>query len=225
MRIAKIETQAFKWNGEIFARVYTQGCNCKCKYCFLPELIPRNGGMDGKSAIEKIKKNLVMDSVCITGGEPTVHNDLPIFVKRIKLLGLKTMLETNGTNPGVLEKLTKRNLLDYVRLDLKTTPGKYKSLTGCEFSGTKRSLDLLRNWDGYWEITTVWHPCIGKEDLEKMAEIVGDAKWVILPFIPKNLLDPSILELGNPEIDEEFLASLGAREIWIRKEGYERRIK
>ena len=224
MKISRIEFQAFKWNGEIFAKVFTSGCNCKCRYCFLPELINDHGKLDGKTTIDRIRSNMVMDSVCVTGGEPTIQNDLPVFMKRIKLLGLKTMLETNGTNPDMIEKLMKRRLVDYIRVDIKAKPDKYMSITDCEFGKIPKTLELLKNWDGYWEATTVWHPGITHEDLIEISRIVKDAngKWVILPFVPDNVLDPAYRR--RVDLDLDFIKTLEG-EIWVRTSDFERRIK
>jgi pyruvate formate lyase activating enzyme len=59
-------------------------------------------------------ENHVLDAVTITGGEPTIHNDLISFIQKIKLLGFRVKLDTNGTNPKVIEQLQKEDLVDYV---------------------------------------------------------------------------------------------------------------
>ena len=56
-----------------------------------------------------------MHSISFTGGEPLLHAD---FIKDfLEKYPLTSMLETNGSLPGELAKLTK--LVDYVSMDVK----------------------------------------------------------------------------------------------------------
>ncbi len=224
MNIYKLELQAFNWQGIIFSRVWTSGCNLRCGYCFVPEIVNTKEGMSSKEAYSEIQRNRVMSGVCITGGEPTIWNDLPIFAKKLKLLGLKTMIETNGTNPQMIEKLIKRKAVDMIRLDVKTTPNKYLELVGDDvFDKVQETMKILSSWSGYWEVTTVWHPGLTREDMAEIARYVS-GKWVVLPFVRGELIDQ---RYDVPvELDEDFLSQLdGPKEIWVRKQEYERRLK
>ncbi len=225
MNVSKIELQAFTWNGLIFGRVWVSGCNFRCGYCFVPEIVMSKTGKSGNEAISEIKSNRIMNAIVVTGGEPTLQKDLPIFMKKLKLLGLKTMIETNGSNPDMLEKLIKRRLVDFVRIDVKAPPEKYEAVTGVQNSWgpVKESLDLLSSWGSNWEAVTVWHPMLDKQDLERIAKIIP-GKWVVVKFQRGNLIDNSLNT--DVELDEEFISKLtGPREIWVRTEEHERRVK
>ncbi len=225
MRVHSVEFQSFNWNGIIFAKVACPGCNFRCGYCFVPDIVFSKQGKDGKTVIEEIRRNQVMQGACITGGEPTIQKDLPIFIKKLQLLGLKIMIETNGSNPEMVKKLVQRRLVDFVRLDIKAPPEKYDLITGSNGSWkpVEETMTILENWGGYWEAITVWHPGLTREDLQKIANIVP-GKWVVTQFQTGKLIDPKY----NVDIyfDEEFIESLvGPREIWVRTKSHERRVK
>ncbi len=223
MDVARLELQAFTWNGLIFSKVWTQGCNFKCKFCNVPETIGLKNLNNGNQVINEIRNSRVMNGVCISGGEPTIHKDLPIFIKKLQLLGLKIMLETNGSNPEMIEKITKRKLVDYIRLDIKAPPEKYEEVSGSRWDDVKKSIDILNNWSGYWEVTTVWHPLLNREDLVRIGTVIP-GRWVVIKFQTEHILDESINR--DVSIDEEFLSSInGPREIWVRTPEHERRIR
>ncbi len=204
----------------IFGKVYTCGCKWKCGYCFVPEIVKARNGMSGREAVEKIKASRVMQAICVTGGEPTEQKDLPIFLRNLKLLGLKIMIETNGENPEMLKKIINRKLVDFVRLDVKGPFEKYEEITRSSGDGVIESLKALTGWNGYWEVVTVWHPQLDREDLAKMSKSIP-GKWVIVPFEKGNCMDPKLNIDG--EWDEEFLAGLKDN-VWVRTKTYERRL-
>ncbi len=143
--------------GNISSVIFTQGCNFNCIYCHNPQLIPfeKNKGnlMDNKKIFNWIRKNKnLLDAICITGGEPTLHRSLPDFIRTIKRLGLKIKLDTNGSNPSMLERLIEYNLVDYIAMDIKTSLSspKYKNIAGINNSGqivekVRKSISVLDN--------------------------------------------------------------------------------
>ncbi len=114
---------------KIAAVVFTPGCNFRCPFCHNSELVLIN--TPGASISEqkifdylKTRKGLI-DAVVITGGEPTLQKDLIEFIKKIKKLGFLVKLDTNGTNPEITKKLIANRLIDYIAMDIKTSPKKY----------------------------------------------------------------------------------------------------
>src|SRR3989338_9207503 len=107
---------------KISSVVFTQGCLFRCPYCHNPELIDlkTKNPLGEETILEYLaeRKNM-LEGVCITGGEPTLHSDLPEFMAKIKALGLLVKLDTNGTNPRMIEKIIQRGLANYFALDLK----------------------------------------------------------------------------------------------------------
>lgn len=119
--------------GHIASIVFTQGCVFRCVYCHNPELIPLSGADEFSvaSILAKIKTDLAMlDGVVITGGEPTVHPDLPEFLAEIKALGLKVKLDTNGVHPRLIERCLERGLVDFIAMDIKQRWDKYPGIIG-----------------------------------------------------------------------------------------------
>ena len=114
--------------GQLAATVFVQGCNFRCGYCQNPDLVTPDKHFDFS---EKdffnyiILRQDMIDAVVVTGGEPTIYKDLPDFAKRIKDVGLKFKLDTNGANPVQLEHMLRARLLDYIALDIKTSFSKY----------------------------------------------------------------------------------------------------
>ncbi len=122
--------------GVVCSIVFTQGCPLRCIYCHNPELIPLHSStpeclLSEQTVLEHLnKRKHIVTGVCITGGEPTIHHDLPAFVRRVKKLGLLVKLDTNGVHPRMLEKLIKANLLDFIAMDIKHIWARYPEVIG-----------------------------------------------------------------------------------------------
>jgi pyruvate formate lyase activating enzyme len=183
------------------AIIFTQGCNFRCHFCYNPKLVvpqlvaPAKNGA-GHSFInenglfgflkERQKK---LDAVVITGGEPTLHSDLPEFIKKIKELGYLVKLDTNGTNPEMLVKLLQAKLLNYIAMDLKAPLEKYNLITGVKapLNNIKKSIKIIIQSGLPYEFrTTVLPEFHQAEDIEKMGELIKDAdKWYLQKFQSK----------------------------------------
>lgn len=110
--------------------VFTQGCPFRCAYCHNPELIPfRKEGIDKREILCYLKKEQkLIDGVCITGGEPTIHKGLDDLLQEIKEMGFAVKLDTNGIRPDVVSRLMRAKLIDYVAMDLKHVWEKYSDV-------------------------------------------------------------------------------------------------
>lgn len=179
--------------------VFLVNCNFKCKFCYNKELtstiffkkskrklIPES---DFFSFLDSKKK--MLDGVVITGGEPTLSPGLIDFIKKIKQKGFLVKLDTNGTNPRILEKLLKENLVDYVAMDFKSPEKKYNSITqsSIPFSKIKESIFILKNSSTPHEFRTTLYPKLTLTDLKEMSELIIGEKWFLQQFIGKNVLD------------------------------------
>jgi len=128
MRIASFEKMSLiNYPGKVAATVFTIGCNFRCPFCQNPDLVRGDASEIAEKEFFKFleEKKKWIDGVCITGGEPTLHEDLMEFCKKIKALGLAVKLDTNGSNPTMLQILIDSKLLDYVALDIKTSKENY----------------------------------------------------------------------------------------------------
>lgn len=152
MKIGGLQKFSFiDYPNKTSAIVFTQGCNFRCEYCHNPELVYYN--MYKVSIPEEqvfsfleTRKNQ-LDAVVITGGEPTLQPDLIDFIKKIKDMGYFVKLDTNGSNPKVLEKIINQKLIDFIAMDIKAPFDKY-NLVCCvpvDTDNIKLSVSLIKN--------------------------------------------------------------------------------
>jgi pyruvate formate lyase activating enzyme len=107
--------------GKISSVVFTGGCNFKCPYCHNPSLVDGSFETIPESSVfEYLKKRKgLIEGVVVTGGEPTLHKDLPFFCSRIKDLGFSVKLDTNGSKPDIIKKIVSTRSVDYIAMDVK----------------------------------------------------------------------------------------------------------
>lgn len=190
----------------VAAIIFTSGCNFRCHFCHNPQLVvPDCDGavnLKGHSSISEdglfgfLRAHAgKLEAAVITGGEPTIHSDLPEFIKKIKNLGYLVKLDTNGTNPNMLEFLFKNKLLDYTAMDIKASLPKYKQVVGTavSLSNLKKSIKMIMKSNIPYEFRTTVVPEFHQaEDISKMGEqIQGADKWYLQKFRPNvDLVDP-----------------------------------
>ncbi len=192
------------------AIIFTQGCNFRCHFCYNPMLVLPRKGEDEKNKKEKGFSPLSsedlflflrerygrLDGVVITGGEPTLHLDLPAFIKKIKKIGYDVKLDTNGTNPEMLTELIEKKLIDYIAMDLKAPLDKYAETVGVKTScnNLKKSVKIILKSGLPHEFrTTVVPGLLEKDDFQKMGALIkGADNWYLQAF-------KSDTELVNPD--------------------------
>ena len=148
--------------GRPAAVVFTQGCNFRCRYCHNPELVYPHMFAE-PVAIEEIysflqRRQGTLEGVVVSGGEPTLHEDLPSFMADLKAMGYATKLDTNGTRPDMLKSLLDAKLLDYIAMDIKAPMEKYSLITGVDFNPEvlRQSMDLIRQSGLDYEFRTTY---------------------------------------------------------------------
>ncbi len=133
--------------------IFTLGCNFRCGYCHNPQLVlPAlfNNPISEEIVFSHlVKRKNKIEGVVISGGEPTIHNDLPDFIRKIKTFGFPVKLDTNGTNPQMLKILFAEKLVDYIAMDVKATFDKYDEVCGVKVNkdAIYKSIDLIKNSD------------------------------------------------------------------------------
>ncbi len=185
--------------GQVAAIVFTKGCNFRCHFCYNPLLVWPDQETDEKK-YEKtcplisedefflFLKNRVgkLDGVVITGGEPTMHRDLPEFIKRIKDLGYKIKLDTNGTNPQMLTEILHQKLVDYLAMDLKAPFNKYQEVVGVSINcqNLEKSVKMIIESGLPHEFrTTIVPGLIEPADISVMGELIAGANaWYLQKF-------------------------------------------
>jgi pyruvate formate lyase activating enzyme len=127
-----------------------------------------------------------LQGVCVSGGEPTLHNDLPELLREIKARGYSVKLDTNGTNPEMLYSLIADGLVDYVAMDIKNSPTKYEK-SACakvDMSNVRRSVDILMEGGVDFEFrTTLMKELHDEETMEDIGRwILGEEKYFLQTY-------------------------------------------
>ncbi len=199
--------------GNMAATVFTGGCNFRCPFCHNRSLVFLNEN-DSEIANEDIfdflkSRNKILDGICITGGEPLLHKGITAFIKRVRDLGLKVKLDTNGSNFEALKRLIDEKLVDYVAMDIKNSPEKYAMTIGLEnydLSEIEKSKNyLLENHVDYEFRTTIVREFHEPEDLKKIGEWIRGAKHYYL----QNFEDHgTCIQAGLGEVDLHTLETM-----------------
>jgi len=216
-----LETSMLDWDGKISSVVFLSRCSFKCPFChnypllFEPEKLK-------KFEVEEIKKYLAehknwIDAVVISGGEPTVHQDLGKLIGEFKDMGFLVKLDTNGTNPAMLRSLMEN--IDYVAMDIKAPLNeKYDRLAGTsvDLEKIKESIRIIMGSGKKYEFrTTVVPGLLSLDDLKAMSgQIAGAMRFVIQQFEPGNCLDESLRD-AKPYPKEKILEMASAAKEFI----------
>ena len=135
--------------GKLACIIFTQGCNFKCSYCQNSTLLGSNNQetIPEKEIFDYLeKRRKVLDGVVISGGEPTIQKGLLQFIKRVKEMRFLVKLDTNGSNPSIIQKLIDENLVDYIAMDIKNIFDKYSDVIkiNTNMDNIKKSVELLK---------------------------------------------------------------------------------
>ncbi|QCT39973.1 anaerobic ribonucleoside-triphosphate reductase activating protein [Candidatus Saccharibacteria bacterium oral taxon 955] len=182
--------------GYTVASIFTIGCNMRCGYCHNPELVlPEQyaGAIPEEEIFEFLEKRRgLLDGVAISGGEPTMQEDLPDFIRRCKKMGFLVKLDTNGTNPGVLRELLQENLVDFVAMDIKGPLEKYSQIAArpIDIDAILESIDLIRTVPHEFR-TTIVRGQLVPEDFESIGQLVhGADRFALQYFVPGTTVSP-----------------------------------
>ena len=200
------------FRGFISSTVFLGGCNFKCPYCHNSDLVLKphtlpTFPMDYFLDYLDSRKGW-LEGICISGGEPLLHDDLEIFLTPVKERGLLVKLDTNGSFPAKLESLIRRKLIDRIAMDVKAPLERYAEVTGVEVKKEDilLSIDIVRN-SGLEHIfrCTVVPGLVGTEDVEKICHLIKGAEvFQLQQFVPLNPLDRDYLK-KTPYRREEVL--------------------
>lgn len=161
--------------------VWFTGCNMRCPYCHNPQIVKGKGRGDIAEVMAFLKKRQgLLDGVVLSGGEATSYATLPDFIQTIKSLGYAIKLDTNGLRPDILEELLRKKLLDFVALDYKAPPEKFKRVTGIDkFKDFENTLDMLCSRTAVpFEIrTTVHTDLLNEQDIQLIINDLAARKF------------------------------------------------
>ena len=181
----KLTTQDFP--GNLACIIFTSGCNFDCDYCYNRDLVeskaPEIDQDEIFSYLEKRKD--MLDGVVISGGEPTIWDDLIPFIEKIREYGFKVKLDTNGYRPEVLKEIIDRKLVDYIAMDIKAIFNEYFKVIKKNIDTDKllESIELIKKSNIDHEFrTTIIKGMHTIEDLEKMINLVDGDPYYLQNF-------------------------------------------
>lgn len=148
------------------------GCNMRCGYCYNPEIVQGKGKLSYEEVLQFLRnRRNLLDAVVFSGGECTLHQEIPWMAHQIHELGMKVKTDTNGSRPHVLENLISQKLVDYVALDFKALPSSFEKITSSKlYTEFLESLELLLCSNIPFEVRTTLHSkLISREDVLNMA--------------------------------------------------------
>ena len=191
--------------GQLSATVFTHGCVFRCPFCHSPELAdPTHVDYAAARAHDRTEdffrflatRRSRLDGVCITGGEPTLHADLPDFIRRIRDMGFCVKLDTNGALPDRVAAIAAAGIVDYWAMDVKQTPDKYALAAGVavDTDAIDRSIRTIMGSGAAYEFRTTVVPGIHTDaDLDGIAAwIDGAAAYYMQPFRDIKILAPEL---------------------------------
>lgn len=206
------KTTLLDYPGKVAATVFLGGCNFRCPFCQNGSLVlapQKEPEIPPEKLWDFLKKRRgILDGVCVTGGEPTLADQLPEFLERIKALGYLVKLDTNGSRPEVIEELLKNGFLDYVAMDIKTSKEQYKRVTGREWLDMEKicqSVQMIMDRAPDYEFrTTVVRELHKREDFESMGGWLKGAKVCYLQAYrdSEGVIRPGFSSYSREEMEE-----------------------
>ncbi len=196
MLIAGFQKTSFvDYPGQPCAVVFTPYCNMDCVYCHNAHIIKRDAPLiPEEPVLEYLEKRAgLLSAVVISGGEPTLQQNLEAFILRVRTFGYKVKLDTNGTKPQVLLSLLNKSLIDYIAMDVKAPAERYDEITrsAVDMDGIRRSITLIRNSGIPHEFRMTYAPQLTLEDALETARMVkGCDRFYLQQYRPRNDQDP-----------------------------------
>ena len=223
--------------GTIAAVIFLQGCNFDCWYCHNRSLLRNDPpqaacGADSVLAFLQRRRGL-LGGVVISGGEPTLQNDLPLFVEKVRALDYRVKLDTNGSRPDMLSALVRAGMVDYVAMDIKAPPDRYADTAGVpvDMINLLKSIEVLRFSRVAHEFRTTFVPTLSPDDILSIARLIAGAPLYALQqyrrpvFTGPGRIIPALPPHGQSAVEEAVrLASPHVLRCIVRGTGASTRI-
>jgi pyruvate formate lyase activating enzyme len=209
------KTSLIDYPGKMCSVVFLADCNFRCPFCQNPDLILNPGRIPTIKQAEIFEyleaKRKWVDGVCVTGGEPTLHKDLPDFCAEVKKRGFLVKLDTNGTNPAMVRNMIKRDLVDFIAMDIKGPIEAYDSVAGVDVnkSDVRKTVEFIRSSGLDYEFRSTILPRLHKAaDLKAIGEwLRGSKRYALQQFRPLATLDKSYEK--EPSYSEDEMKRFG----------------
>ena len=197
---------------KVAATVFTVGCNLRCPFCHNFSLVCGNGDklelLTEEDVLQFLKKRSnVLEGLCVTGGEPLIQHDIEQFLRKVRDLGYKIKLDTNGAFPEKLSYLIGQGLVDYVAMDVKNSKELYAKTVGCivDIKAIEQSVEILKSGVVDYEFrTTVTATFHTEESIKSMAQWLAGAKRLYLQqFVDSgDLIDATVTGVDENTLKE-----------------------
>lgn len=185
------------------------GCNMRCGYCYNPDIVKGKGRYSIQQALEFIdSRKHLLEGVVLSGGECTLHRCILPLSAAIRHMGLMVKIDTNGSNPGMLQELLRDGAADFVALDFKAPREKFHAITkSALFGAFDRSLSILLDATVRFEVRTTVHPqLLDHTDLAAMISYLEQKGYRGTYYIQHFVNDtPTLDRLANAGPYPDFL--------------------
>ncbi len=190
--------------GKISCVFFVSGCNFDCPYCHNPDLVQGCGQNRQTTLTEEEAYRFLeerqgfLDGVVISGGEPTLREELPSVCRKIHDLGFTVKLDTNGSRPDVLRRLIREELVDYIAMDIKTDPERYDShiARGVHPDVIRSSIRIIMDSSTPYEFrTTCVNPMVDSETIDNITHLIDGAMcYALQKFSDVRVLHPEFFQ-------------------------------
>jgi len=204
-----LKTSLIDFPEKIGCVLFLSGCNYACPYCHNPALArgesirAQGSGKDETDFMEFLEKRKgFLEGVVISGGEPTLQNDLPLLCARIKSMGYAVKIDTNGSRPGMIRGLIRQKLVDYIAMDIKTDPEAYTPLfaASSDAGALLSSIAIIMGSGIDYEFrTTCVRPLVDGQTIEKISTLIqGCRRYVLQAFHEAEILNRAFFDGLSP---------------------------
>jgi pyruvate formate lyase activating enzyme len=214
--------------GKISCVLFTAGCNFRCPYCHNPSLVTPHTGVQ-KLEIQEDEifsfldnRRTLLEGVVLSGGEPTLWPDIVPFCEKVKQMGYPVKLDTNGSRPKVLDHLIRKDLVDYIAMDIKTLPEFYQDffIIDCGPRDILSSIQLIMGCGKDHEFrTTCVKPIVNDRIIIGIARLIqGSHLYALQKFVSRDVLRPEFFQgSGSGHSAEELFHFKSIAEKWVEK--------
>ncbi len=210
-----IKTSLIDYPGRISSVVFFGGCNFRCGFCFNPSLVLHPDSLPSVPEEEVFsylrKRKKWIDGVVLLGGEPTLQPGIQDFAEKLKKMGFLVKLDTNGSNPKIVKEMIESGLVDYVAMDVKSSPEGYERLGLGRFADRvfETAGILMKSGVEYEFRTTAVPGVVDEEDVTRIGErLRGGKRYFIQQFRPENTLSPEFSREPYPKERLERMVEL-----------------
>jgi len=216
MKVGFTKLSTIDYPQEICSVIFFPGCNFRCGYCHNRDVIKGQVDYELNEVLEELAEDYqIIPAVCLSGGEPTLYADLPKVIAYLKNQGFLIKLDTNGSNPELLEEL--KNQLDYVAMDIKGPLRKYQAIADYEDTeNIKRSIEIVKTLPDYEFRTTVSPSFLVPEEIREIAILLRGTKRYVL----QGFKNTSFYQAEEPTAKwlNQIAQTIGShfREIYVR---------